>query len=62
MTNKKRPFADWLKDEELTVEEFCRKTGIKYSTATKWAYCEAVPRDAYADIVRKHYPKCPLVA
>ena len=59
---KKIAFADWLKKEGLTLEVFCRVTGIKFSTAQKWAYIEAVPRDAYADIVRKHYPKCPLVA
>ena len=59
---KKLTFAEWLKKEGLTMETFCRETGIKFSTAQKWAYCDAVPRDAYADIVREHYPNCPLVA
>ena len=61
-TKNKISFADWLKKEDLTIEVFCRVTGIKFSTAQKWAYVDAIPRDAYADIVRKHYPKCPLVA
>lgn len=58
---KSELFKDWMKEKEMTLEEFAIAAGIHMSTAQKWAYCGAVPREAYADKVRAVFPDCPII-
>ncbi len=61
---KKKPtFKQWLDDEGISLEDFVRKVpGVKINTVKNWIYSAQQPRDAHADLIRKHYPDCPLVS
>lgn len=56
-----KKFKAWLKREGLTLEQFAIAAGVHYSTAQKWAYKGATPREAYAEKVAKVFPDCPLI-
>lgn len=61
MKSSRTPFGRWLKSRGLSLDVFCRETGILYSTAVRWrhGYVSAM-RSATKTLVARVYPDCPL--
>lgn len=35
---------DFLKEEQLSIARFCKKTGLNEATVTKWKFSGVIPR------------------
>ena len=54
-------FGRWIEKQPGGVLAFCTATGLKFWTVNAWRTRPGTPRDAHKDIIRTHFPECPIL-